>query len=246
MNLELPNQCEFLAWDTEFFGFRVARVIGDTLTTAKAAAIDRWCLQQGIRCLYFFSRPDDPETSAVAESHTYHLVDVRITFHCPHPSSSGQSADVVRSASASDIEQLLALARANSGDSRFSFDVRFPKDAGARLHERWIENNWREEMSAIFVVGPPGRPLGYISCETSLGQTFGRIGLLGVAPEARNGGVGMALVRHALGWFARQGCEQVKVVTQARNVVAQRLYQRAGFLTDQVRLCYHKWFKNDL
>jgi dTDP-4-amino-4,6-dideoxy-D-galactose acyltransferase len=246
MILEPPNQCEFLAWDSEFFGFRVARVIGDTLTTVKAAAIHDWCLQQGIHCLYFFSRPDDPETSAVAESHTYHLVDVRVTFQCHRPSSTGQSAPFVHSASAADTEGLLALARANSGDSRFSFDMRFPKNAGARLHERWIEKNCRDETSAVFVVGAPGQPLGYITCETSPGQTLGKIGLLGVASEARNQGVGTALVRHALDWFHQRGCEYVKVVTQARNVAAQRLYQRAGFLTDQVHLCYHKWFKNDL
>jgi ribosomal protein S18 acetylase RimI-like enzyme len=33
----------------------------------------------------------------------------------------------------------------------------------------------------------------------------------------------------------------VSVVTQGRNVAAQRLYQRAGFVTASTQLWYHRW-----
>ena len=40
--------CEKLDWDTEFFGFPVARVLGRRLDQPTADAIDGWCGRQGI------------------------------------------------------------------------------------------------------------------------------------------------------------------------------------------------------
>ena len=59
---------------------------------------------------------------------------------------------------------------------------------------------------------------------------------------SRGRGGGSALVQGALAWFADRGVTQVLVVTQGRNVGAQRLYQKAGFLTRKVELWYHRWF----
>jgi RimJ/RimL family protein N-acetyltransferase len=46
----------------------------------------------------------------------------------------------------------------------------------------------------------------------------------------------------ALQWFADQGMDSMEVVTQGRNVAAQRLYQKCGFATKEVQLWYHHWF----
>jgi GNAT superfamily N-acetyltransferase len=53
--------------------------------------------------------------------------------------------------------------------------------------------------------------------------------------------VGTALVQAALDWFRGQGLYSAQVVTQARNVPAQRLYQQMGFFTRRMTLYYHKW-----
>ena len=74
------DPCEILAWDTEFFGFRIARARGDTLTLAQVNHIDVWCERNGVRCLYFLSRSDDPGTTQLAEANRLRLVDIRITF----------------------------------------------------------------------------------------------------------------------------------------------------------------------
>jgi RimJ/RimL family protein N-acetyltransferase len=53
-------------------------------------------------------------------------------------------------------------------------------------------------------------------------------------------------VAEALRWFAGRGTAEVTVVTQARNLAAQQVYQKAGFQTWAVQLWYHRWFTETL
>ncbi len=69
----------------------------------------------------------------------------------------------------------------------------------------------------------------------------GRIGLLAVAAAAQGQGTGGRLVAAACGWLAARGAAPVRVVTQGRNLRAQRLYQRFGLRTGAVELWYHRW-----
>jgi dTDP-4-amino-4,6-dideoxy-D-galactose acyltransferase len=87
-----------------------------------------------------------------------------------------------------------------------------------------------------------GKPAGYITCQLVNEQT-GQIGLLGVDVTAQGRGGGRRLVTMALDWFAAKGVTRVIVVTQGRNIRAQRLYQKCGFMTASLQLWYHRWFE---
>src|SRR5437879_1676234 len=75
--------CRLLDWDTNFWGFRVATVIGERLAPERVERIDRWCSEQEVRCLYFLADPADPYTAEVANGAGFQPVDVRSTFACP-------------------------------------------------------------------------------------------------------------------------------------------------------------------
>ena len=64
---------------------------------------------------------------------------------------------------------------------------------------------------------------------------------MGVSLEGRGQGIGRQLVLYALQWFKERHCTLVKVSTQGRNILAQRVYERAGFLTSNLSLWYHSW-----
>ena len=95
---------------------------------------------------------------------------------------------------------------------------------------------------AVLVAGLPGRPEGFITCHTKPELHKGQIGLVGVDEAARGHGTGRTLVLELLHWFAGQGLESVQVVTQGRNIAAQRLYEKCGFLTVEIKNWYHRWF----
>src|SRR3954463_4929790 len=58
--------CELLEWDSEHFDFPIARVRAGELTESSMEEVDAWCLDRGIRCLYFSADGDEPETARVA------------------------------------------------------------------------------------------------------------------------------------------------------------------------------------
>ena len=104
----------------------------------------------------------------------------------------------------------------------------------------WIERSCTGYADAVLVAERDGRPAGYITCDLS--HSYGQIGLLGVGEAWQGQHIGPALINGALHWFGERGIEWVQVVTQGRNIRAQRAYQRCGFVSAQMQLWYHRWF----
>jgi len=260
MNLSEDEACEILKWDSDFFESRIARLRGDTLRPVLADAVDVWCERQGVNCLYALLRSDDPESSRVALSHGYLLVDVRVTLeretNCRSESRfdalPSRPACLIRLFQARDLPALQRIARARHRDTRFFSDGNFSPQRCEDLYERWITASCEEYAQAVFVAEPKGTPdegmaqgkdcIGYITCHLDGPEKPGRIGLFAVDAASSGLGVGRALVLSAVSWFARQGQIRVSVVTQGRNVAAIRLYERCGFCTARVELYYHKWY----
>ncbi|HEV2348381.1 MAG TPA: GNAT family N-acetyltransferase [Terriglobia bacterium] len=241
--MQAESICEHLHWDSKFFGRRIARVKGNLLTDTDMVNIRIWCEENRIECLYFLAASADAKTSRLAESNNFRLVDVRVTLDCPVPAkhAPGDARSSVRGALQRDIPTLQRIARVSHRDSRFYYDGNFPNSLCDSLFEVWIERSCRGWAENVLVAEDEGEPAGYISCHLPAPAT-GKIGLFGVSEKARGKGLGKDLVSEALRWFANQGVESVKVVTQGRNVRAQRLYERCGFVTRSVELWFHRWF----
>ena len=241
--MEAESVCELLEWDSQFFGRRIARFKGALLGEPDIANIRSWCEENRIDCLYFLADSTDMQTSRLAENNSFNLVDIRVTLELllntePAP---GQSRLNVRGAVEQDIPILKSIARVSHRDSRFYYDGNFPTSLCDALYEVWIEKSCRGWAKEVLVAEVGGEPVGYISCNLPTPKT-GRIGLVGVGQLAQGKGLGKDLLQEALRWFKEQGVDSVTVATQGRNVRAQRVYQRSGFVTRSVELWFHKWF----
>lgn len=237
--------CKFLSWDSAFFGYRMARAVPQTLTPETMLEIVSWCEAEQIDCVYLLTRNDDPMTTRSAEQAGCLMVDQRLTLsrkpdiaqHSPHPTTD----ILIRQHHADDLPSLRAIASKSFTDSRFYYDAHFPRERCDALYERWIELDAARDNTHV-LVADAGTVAGFITCV--MGEHGGEIGLVGVADGLRGRGIGSALVGAAVGWFATQGVSKVEVVTQARNIVAQRTYQRNGFLTESLQIWYHRWFNH--
>ncbi len=219
---------EVLEWDSEFWGARVARVEG--------ADADGWASANGVDVAYLLVDGSDAAAAQAAEERGFRVMDVRVELEAP----SVRSEQPVRTHGEADVETLRAIARTSHEDTRFYADPRFPRERCDALYDTWIRRSCEGWADVVLVADREGAPAGYIAMHRRGGS--GSIGLIGVDAAARCRGVGEALVRGALDWCARDGLASCSVVTQGRNVAAQRLFQRCGFRTSAVDLWFHKWF----
>ncbi|HIE11571.1 MAG TPA: GNAT family N-acetyltransferase [Kiritimatiellae bacterium] len=252
--MQPSEPCQFLEWDTAFFGWRIGRVTGTRLTGQRMVEIREWCRRRRIDCLYFLADLSDPETISIAEENRFHLVAVRVTMLHDLPAVAEDSlpptdAANVREWRPGDLSLLCEIARESHTDSRYFFDRNFPDSACRAFYEEWIRRSCAGYADRVLVAEDSGVPVGYITCHrrprSFSSPESGQIGLIGVHRDARGRGVGRGLIRRALRWFRQEGIERVSVVTQARNIAAQCLYQSVGFRTYSVQTWYHKWMEEN-
>lgn len=227
-----------LEWDTSFFGFSVARC--DPSSVAQLEAGLAAAQRDAVTCMYVLVEAEDQTlVHRLMREPNASCVDLRLTL-------SMKPRDVLRAeeppelAHEDDLEWLEPLAREAHVDARFFADWRFEEARARDLYATWIRRSVAGWAQRVFTVRRDGRALGYVTAH--LDEGVGRIGLVAMSPAARGLGLGTRLLRQALCWFDEQGVERVEVVTQGRNVAAQRLYQHHGLRTTRAQLWYHVWW----
>lgn len=230
---------ERLAWDSAHFGLAIGRALGDD-----PAEVIAWMRREAIACAYRLVPVERPEVASSFARAGFRLVDLRVTFDAdPRASREPEplAGVTLRPGSSRDAAALEPIAAASYRDARFYRDGRFDEARCDALYGLWLTKSLSGERADHVVVAElDGAPVGFVTCAMPAPDR-GSIGLVGVGEPARGRGLGRAMVRCGLGWLADRGAERVTVVTQGRNLGAQRLYQRVGFRTAELGLWLHGW-----
>ena len=237
---------ELLEWDTEFFGFPVAQVTSDHLSEQDLENVLNFCRSNSVRLLQFKCDSNDRDSVLLAEANGFHFADVRITM------KRGINNDFVpnrlpkgigfRIAEQPDIDRLTDLADGIYLHSRYYFDRNFDGERVREFYRDWVrkavEGTFDDEACLLC---ENNRPFAF--CTIRFGEPRGaRIGLVGMDPSYAGRDLARVLVTNSLAAIAARDVRTVDVVTQGRNYPAQRLYQKAGFLTSWAEIYYHLWF----
>lgn len=235
--------CRFVAWDSEFFGRRIARIDPFLLVRAGMSAVKESCAIERIECAYLLADVTDQAVHDLAQAEGFRLMDVRLTLESVVPLPVTRvPADrlVIRAAGSGDVDVLQAIARESHHDTRFYADGNFDRKRCDELYERWIAKSCAGWADHVLVAETEGVAAGYLTCH--LTDRAGQIGLVAVADSLRRRGAGSALIAAAGEWFAQHGAERMSVVTQGRNAAALGLYQAAGMTVRGIQLWFHKWW----
>ncbi len=245
--MKTPNpECRLLPWDSAFFAKRIARITAEVAGQGQMDEILAWCKLQKVDCLYYLCPTDTPSTIRLAEERGFRLVDVRVELCALLPGSKPTrqrtpAEHLIRPSTAEDSDTLAALAGQAFRNTRFSNDPEFGPEAAPRLYKRWIKQNCESRSATVLVSITNNRISGFISLEHASGDVAS-IGLIAVEDGMRGRGLGRALVEASKDHCQRAGHCELRVVTQASNTAAVRLYEETGFRLSSVRLWYHKWF----
>ena len=237
------SPCQRLDWDTDFFGFPIARALGRRLDEPTADAIDAWCETQGIRCLYFLADSDDPETARIASERGFRHVDDRIRMVHSLADLDGAGAPAeIRDARPDDVDRLAEIAAVSHKDSRFFADPGFPRDRCAEMYERWVADAVTDLLRPVRVPVIDGRVVGYQVISPPDQNRIGRLEILAIDEEARGAGIASQLLLHSLDWCAEQGAASVVTITQGRNTASIEAHRRVGFSDEIDGVWHHRWY----
>jgi len=237
--------CELLEWDSEHFGLAIARVTPGALTVEGPEAIDAWCRDRGVRCLYLCADAADAETTRLAAAHGFRVVDVRLIARRSYEGllelSTGPELEA-REATETDLAFARDLAARSHRTSRFYFDGNFPRDRCDALYEEWVERGSRDPDRRLLIGVLDGNPVGYIVL-TPLGPDLEGHGEL-VAIEERHRGKGLGRALSFAEWraYAARGALIQRGVMSLRSIAIIRLHEQLGFVTDEVQVWHHKWY----
>ncbi len=240
--------CQFLQWDSDFFGFRIARVCDRHLSAADLGMVFTWCDANSVDCLYFLADSDDAGTIRLVEEHGFHLVEIRITYEGrlknwnPETRPKANKRLIIRDLQPEDIGTLQEIAKNSYKDSRWYFDPRFSDETCQAYFQTWIKKSAEGNADFVLVAELEGELLGYISGNRERHESTGTFELTAVKEVSRGLGIGHELFASGLDWYLREGVDRILVNTQGRNIPTQRMIQRHGFISKSVQLYYHKWF----
>ena len=145
-------------------------------------------------------------------------------------------ADTIRQAGPEDVEAVAPLFDAYR---QFYEQPSDPALARAFIGERLARGE-----SVIFLAERDGRGVGFVQLYPLFSSTARRprrlwlLNDLYVAPEARQGGVGRALMRRARQLAEETGAVGLELATARTNTIGQQLYESEGYRLDDGFLRY--------
>ena len=235
-----------LQWDSDFFGFNVARItrldIGDECLTS----ILQELRTNNYRLVYWYVPSEYSAIASMAEKHGGVLVDNKVTYAKQItntiPTSLSHSFGVTPYLLEEPGPALINLALESGMYSRFRLDPSFPTELFEKLYACWITRAVRKEIAwEVLVVKDAGEILGVVTLGGK--EKRGAIGLMAVASKLRGMGIGTILVEASERCFADHGYTAVQIVTQRANAAACSLYESCEYRIENIDNIFHFWLQ---
>ena len=136
---------EKLNWDSDFFGFNIARLNRSRITDADMKRVLQFCKKNKIRCLFYRAPADDGKIVDLAEQYGFHFSNFRVTYMLEtdmgyRPAKIGKANFILRQCRKMDLPELSRISKNLYTASRFYFDKHFSRKACDQLYIQWMKN----------------------------------------------------------------------------------------------------------
>jgi dTDP-4-amino-4,6-dideoxy-D-galactose acyltransferase len=242
MTAESAPNYDLLPWDSELFGFPVARLTPEGLQPERFLGALKELRDQGVRLAYAMVPWKDEASRALLDGVHARMVDHKVTFQkmltavstCPPDVEVWQGIEVT--------DELESLALASGHHSRFKTDACVPAHVFPTLYRTWIRRSVLREIADVVLVTREGGRLAGLVTLAQHGPVS-EIGLVAVEEGHRGKGIGRRLMESAEAWAKDRNTDCLKVVTQGDNTGACALYRSSGCLVVQEQAIYHVWME---
>lgn len=231
-----------LKWDSNFFGFGVAKISGTEKNDGELRQTLSHLKQKDVRLVYFSISPQDKSGNESAKKNGGLLVDVKRTYERAYKVGFERFSEnnyIKLYESNLLTDSLISLSLQAGIYSRYKSDIHFSEAQYQELYTLWIENSVNKSIAdKIFVYKKTDDIIGLLTL--AFKKDHAEIGLVSVDERYRGKKIGSALLETAISesFFKSFPC---RVVTQKANTAACALYEKYDFgLIDEDNF-YHFW-----
>jgi dTDP-4-amino-4,6-dideoxy-D-galactose acyltransferase len=236
------NNFQILQWDSEFFGFKVAKITEGCISLDSFAETYLNMTNEGIKLIYWPASTDCKHQSELSEKFQGLLVDIKTTYSIELSNIDEIVTKTEVLKSKIPDKKIIEIAIQCGEYSRYKVDPGIPEEKFEELYKLWMIKSLNGEMADDVIVSKINDAVaGLITvyCKNNIGS----IGLVGVHSNFRGKGIGGELIKASLSYFKKMNCTKASVVTQGKNEAACRLYETYGFKVQNQANFYHFWLK---
>jgi len=141
-----------------------------------------------------------------------------------------------------DKLKLIDLAIQSGIHSRFNIDKNIGKEKFEEMYRLWMINSLNYKIAKeVLTFIENDKLMGVITLMGERDEAY--IGIIAVEHTFRGRGIGEILMKSAEKRLSNLGYNSIKVVTQENNIPACRLYEKCGYVVENVEYFYHIWKK---
>lgn len=242
-----------LEWDSQLFGFPVARIVPTDIDDAAIHSALREGARRGVRLAYWSPDAKRPVSKDLLMKWGGRLIDRRAVFQRPLEISEPRCSDIPGTFAVEEYppgpasEKIIALSLLAGQYSRFRTDTKIPPGVFERLYTLWGMRSTTRQIADVVLVARQADAglVGLITGSIDESRHMGNIGLVSVDPDFHRLGIGAALLRAVQDAFRNRGATVSRVATQTQNRGACLLYQRAGYELVEDSSVFHFWLADN-
>lgn len=237
----MKNKFEIVEWDSDFFGFKVAK-INSFNSNEEFEFIRKELKSNQVELAYIFSEPNS-NIDAILKTSNVFLADEKVTFSRLIDKIKNNIDDSFIEEYRAGIvtDKMLDIAIQTSEYSRFRVDANFKNEEFKKLYYQWIKNAVENQGDGKLFVYQESNVLKGLIYLKDINDKIGSISLIGVDEGYRGEQIGTKLIEQAAFYFSKLGKKEVQVVTQKANILACNFYAKNGFeIMDTINV-YHLW-----
>jgi len=228
---------------------RIGRVILDGLIEQphRRIGLAKKLLQQtliqtrnmGIKVVHVNVREGNKEARAALENTGFYVIHryLELEIDLKNLSEPGKPSLPVRPLGANELERLTVIQnRSFTGSWGFS-----PNTIEEIAHAAGTGN---DGVEGVYLAVDGEKTTGYCWARTQedgRGNSWGRIGMLGVDPDYQGRGLGRELLLKGLSFLRGKGLDTAQLTVDSKNTVAYNLYRSVGFTRRDTSLWYEKY-----
>lgn len=247
-DLNFFNLLKSLNWDTKFWGMKITTLLTPVLNKKIISIVNKIVKKNNIIFTSFLCDAYNINNTIIAQKNNFILTDIRNTYEIIYDSK--KKYNVKKSnfkftkASIRDYKKIQNFSDSLFSLSRYNFDNKFETNKVNKFYLNWILKSIKGRFDdCVYILtnlNIKNEILGFLSIKII--DNICQIGLIAINPKFSNKGIGSILIKNLKNIiFNRKKIKKIIVITQGRNIPAQRLYEKNNFLLTKSELWYHKW-----